>query len=276
MPKTNPLSQGAVPAFDLPEVKVAHHAGLFGDFPEVVGAHIETLRQNPNPTSKIKADFFQNLCDTVDHDRFRALQREFVRKDRYEQGKDSNYVQFVKYIDPIVWFDSKLNAALRLRLDVDTRLSILDIGTGPGHFPKVAAFFGHEVLGTELPRVLEGSSMATEMYLALCDLYEVKRIPLAITEFAPLPDFGTRFDIVTAFLNAFSVSANKQPWDISAWDHFLVDLDANVLNPRGRLFMSLALGKITEVVWQHLTSMASFANERSRQLEFSDLSVLRR
>ena len=262
-----------VQPFDLPKVKEEHLPGLFCDFGEVVSAHIATLREKRHPHLALAADFFQHLLETVDHDAFRRLQVEFVSPRWLEPGAASDYQSFIKYVDPIVWFSSKMTVAIHLGLYEGKPQRILDIGTGPGHFPTIARYFGHKVTATELPKVITAPSFSGEFYRALCEVYGIRRVPLAIHEFEPLPYFDDRFDLMTALLAAFNVDKAKQPWSIEAWNHFLTDLKRNVLSEKGRIYMSLAFGKITDEVWAHLESMSCYSIAQSAQIEIRDFTA---
>ncbi len=250
----------------LPNVRDVHTVGVFGRFEDVVDDRIARLEASEEPADKEKVRFFRYLRNLVDHKKFGEMQ-EFQLSDAKLNPKSD----FPKYIDPTIWFESKLAMAQRIGLHERAPLDILDIGTGPGHFPVVAKFYGHRVVGTDVPKLATGNLELGHLYDALNDLYELERLPLRIEEFKPLPPFPRRYGLVTAFLAAFNVDAEKKPWTIEAWRFFLNDLRENVLTEDGELFMALANGKLTPEVWDYLSARAVFKVDASKQIHFTDL-----
>jgi len=263
----------AVEPFYLPLVKEVHLPGLFGEFEDVVGEHVKTLRGSRDPDAAIKADFFDELLGTVDRRKFRELQRRFVSRQWLEGEKNGMDASFVKYVDPVVWFDSKLNLALHLGLFEMKSRRILDIGTGPGHLPRVAAAFGHRATGTELPSRLVENTFSGRLYRALCEVYEVERIPLRIGTLEALPDLGERFTLVTSTLTQFNIDDQGRPWSPRAWTHFLTELDDHVLVPGGRLYMILTRRNAIDESWEYLSAMASESRRGACRLDFRNLSA---
>lgn len=250
----------------LPKVREVHHLGVFGRFEDVIDDRIAQLSASSDPFDAEKARFFRYLRERVDADKFGKMQ-DFQLSD----GKLNLNSDFPKYIDPTIWFESKLAIAQRIGLPTRPPLHILDIGTGPGHFPVVAEFYGHSVVGTDVPKLATGIVESGHLYDALGDIYKTRRIPLRIDQFTPLPPFERRYDLVTALLAAFNVDPEKKPWTIEAWKFFLNDLRENVLTEDGDLFMALADGKLTPEVWEYLSTRAQSVTEKSRQLHFVDL-----
>ncbi|MBV9529368.1 MAG: hypothetical protein JOZ79_13545 [Sphingomonas sp.] len=251
----------------LPAVKDLHLDGVFGNFDDIVDREIAACEKSEDKFDQEKARFFRYLKSHVDSQKFGEMQ-EFQLSG---QGKLRLESDMVKYIDPAIWFDSKLRMALRVGLNRRDPIDILDIGTGPAHFPVVAEFYGHRVIGTDVPYKRTGELEPGNLYEALGQLYKVSRIPLRIEQYVPLPDFGRRFGMVTAFLAAFNVDSEGKPWTIDAWKFFLKDLHDNVLAEGGELFMSLANGKLTDEVWDYLSERAVFTNKH-RVIHFTDLA----
>ncbi len=78
----------------------------------------------------------------------------------------------------------------------------------------------------------------------LVDLFGVERKVWRIQPFEPLPDFGRKFDLITAFSTAFHRSADKSvAWGIDEWNFFLDDLFARQLKPGGQVFFDINSGK---------------------------------
>lgn len=253
----------------LPRVKPIHHEGVFGHFDDVTNKAIARLDGMVDRGAQEKARFFRYLKERVDAHKFGEMQ-EFQLAD----GKVRMDSDIVKYIDPSIWFESKIDQALRLGLDQREPIDILDIGTGPGHFPVVAEFYGHRVVGTDLPYRTTGKLERGHIYDALADIYGVNRIPLKIEAFTPFPALDRRYGMVTAFLAAFNIDANRKPWSADAWRFFLADVRDNVLTDNGEIYMTLDDNKLSEESWAYLTSRAVFVNNKAKQVRIADLSNL--
>ncbi len=251
----------------LPKVRPSHLPGIFGKFEDVVCAAIKSLEATTEPFNQEKLKLFRFILARVDTEKYGAMQ-----EIQLADGKLNLATDIVKYIDPVGWFESKLRAALLVGLDKRAPLEILDIGTGPAHFPVIAEFYGHKVLGTDLPYRTTGKLERGHIYDALAEIYGVRRIPLKVLPFTPLPLLDQRYDMVTAFLAAFNLDAEKKPWTTEAWTFFLNDLHRNVLTENGELFMSLADEKLTDEVWAFLKAHAVFSNDTSKQIHIIDFS----
>ena len=251
----------------LPKVKELHHDGVFGEFEDVVDRTIERCERSSDPVEKEKARFFRYLKERVDPVKFGEMQAIQLAEGKVRPDSD-----MVKYIDPSAWFDSKVQAALRIGLDRRAPMDILDIGTGPAHFPVVAEFYGHHVIGTDLPYRTTGRLERGHLYDALSDIFKVRRIPLKVEQYVPLPPFDRRFGLVTAFLAAFNLDPERKPWSIDAWNFFLNDLRSNVLTADGDVFMILSDDKLTPEVWDYLSERAVFTNPTRKQIHIKDLS----
>jgi len=251
----------------LPNVKDLHHDGVFGEFDDIMDREIAACDGSGDWFDQEKARFFRYLKERVDSRAFAAMQ-EYQLSGQSKLRLDSD---MVKYIDPAIWFDGKLRMVVLAGLHKRPPIEILDIGTGPAHFPVAAEFYGHHVIGTDLPYRKTGELEPGNLYEALGEIYGIKRIPLKVEQYVPLPPFDRRFGMVTAFLAAFNIDAEKKPWSVEAWKFFLKDLHDNVLVEGGELFMSLANGKLTPEVWSWLAERASFTNA-NRVIHFKDMA----
>jgi hypothetical protein len=229
-----------------------------------VQRRISALRSHNSATNCDTARFFEFLLSEVDADEYSLIQ------EHYRASPDGT----TKYLDPITWFESKLRTARRLGLDKSPSLKILDLGTGPGHFPVVARYYGHDVTGTDLPGVSGGVDNTGHLYDSLCGIYRVKRISHVVRPNQPLTGLGDRYDMVTAFLAAFNVDAEKKPWTRQHWEFFLKDLGNNVTTDRGTVFLVLDNKKLTDESWSYLSSLAEWAECRSKQVLISNLRGL--
>ena len=247
--------QYRIPPVPLRYVNERYYPGVFGDFTQVVEAHLGQLRRNSDSESTEKARFFEYLLTQVDAERYAELQDAYLRSMFHDQA-------FLKYLDAISWFEHKLSYAYQLELDKKPPTRILDLGTGPGHFLVIARFYGHEAIGTEIP----GERWSTNFYDELAELYRIERIRHRVLPYQELSDLPSGFQLVTAFSVAFNCAYGGKPWDRDAWDFFLRSLNQHVLAARGALFMTLMKEKLTKESWDYLVSKAKWVDGREFQV----------
>jgi cyclopropane fatty-acyl-phospholipid synthase-like methyltransferase len=103
-----------------------------------------------------------------------------------------------------------------LELDQGPPLRILDLGCGFGYFLYGARFFGHHVVGLDIP---------DPYFQDITDLFKLKKVVHTIQPFQPLPDLpGAPFDRVTAFATMFDNAGHPGQWGKKEWVWFLKDL----------------------------------------------------
>lgn len=252
--------------FDLPKVKEQHYPGLFNSFEETVNKRIDELKEDGRPISFEMIGFFGFLLKEIDPKDFFEMQQHFLNAETTPRNSDH-----FKYIDPIIWFESKIRVAILAGLNKCPPMRILDFGTGPGHFPMVARYYGHEVVGTDLPLRSSGMEKHGHLYDALCELYKVQRISHRIYPMKPLKGLDAPYDMVTAFLAAFNMDENKQPWNKEYWEYFLTDVADNVCRGDGKVLMSLANNKLTPEVWEYLKSFTTWNRDQAKLMYMDDL-----
>ena len=76
------------------------------------------------------------------------------------------------------------------------------------------------------------------MFAEITSLLGVRRVIQRIRAFHPLPDFGEKFDLITAFMICFNSHRRPNLWGVAEWDFFLDDI-AKHLAPRGRIWLEL-------------------------------------
>jgi hypothetical protein len=156
--------------------------------------------------------------------------KEFERiKHRYfNADPDPGYS---KYLD----LDRHLAAAIdrceRAGVGTQTKLAILDVGTGAGYFPFVCQNLGHTAGALDVPN--------HTFYSEMIQLLGVVCHPHRIRAFEPLPRLGRKYDLVTAFAICFNNHARDDLWGPREWDFFLCDLRDNVLARDGRALLEL-------------------------------------
>lgn len=136
-----------------------------------------------------------------------------------------------KYLDLDTWLGRHVTHAEAIGLLDSPPRRILDIGTGNGYFPFICRRFGHDVVATDVDSV--------ELYDDLVSLLGIRRVVNAVETFRPLPDFGDRFDLVTAFNVVFDRIDDTTTWTPKEWGFFLEDLRDHVLRPEGQIVIKL-------------------------------------
>ena len=136
-----------------------------------------------------------------------------------------------KYFNTAYWLRQNVQRALYLGLNRIQPINILDIGCGFGYFPYVGKFYGHNVIGIDLP--------GDTLFHKASEFLDIERRDITITPHTPLPDFGQKFDLVTSFQVCFNGHIEGEIWQQKEWDFFLEDLFANHINPNGKLYLEL-------------------------------------
>ncbi len=173
-------------------------------------------------------------------DSFRA--RRLLNKIGKERLRDiqtrsaSSNSHYAKYADAERWLTRNIPRIRKLGLDRSSPKDILDLGCGAGFFLFIAKQFGHSGIGLDVGH--------HEVCNELGDLFGVERKVWRIQAFEPLPDFGRKFDLITAFSTAFHRSADKSmAWGPEEWNFFLDDLFERQLEPGGQIFFDINSGK---------------------------------
>jgi len=139
-----------------------------------------------------------------------------------------------KYLESERWLQVMWRQAKQLDLHKRKSQRILDLGTGPGHFPYVCQVLGHEAWGLDRP--------GTAAYEELTKWMGVKVVPHKIRPRVPLPALPGRFDLVTAFRIGFNSKGrhgNFVLFDLEDWAFFLDDIRDRILTPDGRLVLKM-------------------------------------
>ena len=168
----------------------------------------------------------RGLVEKIDQDRLREIQNRYARSTSV----------YTKYADVSRWMKRNLPRVRRLGLDQSSPKDILDIGCGAGFFLFIAKQFGHSGIGLDVGH--------HEVCNELLGLFGVERRVGRVEAFQPLPDFGRKFDLITAFSTAFHRSSDKTvAWGTDEWNFFLDDLFERQLKPGGEIFFDINSGK---------------------------------
>src|SRR5437773_4075824 len=135
-----------------------------------------------------------------------------------------------KYLNLDRWIGVNIRRIRQLELDVARPKRILDLGCGAGYFLYIAQLLGHSGVGLDMDRL--------SMFREITRLLGVRRVVQRIEAFRPLPDFGQKFDVITAFMICFNNHKMPDLWKVPEWEFFLDDL-AKHLTPRGRVWLEL-------------------------------------
>ena len=143
---------------------------------------------------------------------------------------NTGHPHYKKYFNMNYWLRKNMQRALFLGVNrTQKRMKILDIGAGFGYFPFVSSFFGHDVVGVDLP--------GDQLFEEAARFLEVERKHHEIKAMEKLPDLGGKFDMITAFQVCFNDHYEDKPWGMAEWTFFLDDVLDNQLNPGGKLYM---------------------------------------
>jgi SAM-dependent methyltransferase len=164
----------------------------------------------------------KRVIDTIDPVEFEKIRRRYAVAD---PGAD-----WPKYLDLKRWIGVNIRRIRQLELDLSRPKQILDLGCGAGYFLYIAQLLGHSGLGLDIDRL--------PMFREITRLLGVRRLVQRIQAFHPLPGFGQKFDVITAFMVCFNDHKMPGLWGVPEWDFFLDDL-AKHLKPRGRVWLEL-------------------------------------
>jgi SAM-dependent methyltransferase len=122
---------------------------------------------------------------------------------------------YTKYLTLEHHMQRAARQATTLGLHESRPLRVLDLGCGSGYFLATARYLGHEVLGLDMP--------GNEMFDDTLSLLNIPQVDQVIESFAPLPELGAPFDLITGHQVWFNWTGRKDPWNIHEWSYFLDD-----------------------------------------------------
>jgi SAM-dependent methyltransferase len=157
----------------------------------------------------------------IDQNRAREIQQRYA----------NSTAGYAKYANIEPWLRLNRERVQDLKLHRLPPKGVLDLGCGGGFFLFILKNLGHSPLGLDVERV--------PLFGELLELFGVPRVVHAISAFEPLPDFGRKFDWITAFsTNFYLYHPAKKRWEAPEWDFFLRDLQHH-LAPGGKVFFGL-------------------------------------
>jgi SAM-dependent methyltransferase len=200
-------------------VEFRHKLRKLVDGRSIASARKHTLRLLR--TNRFSLDT-KRVIETIDPSGFEHIRQRYAVAN---PGAD-----WPKYLDLDRWIEINIRRIRELELDLSRSKRILDLGCGAGYFLYIAQLLGHSGLGLDMDRVA--------MFRDITRLLGVRRVVQRIEAFRPLPDFGQKFDLITAFMICFNEHKMPGLWKMPEWDFFLDDL-AKHLKPRGRVWLEL-------------------------------------
>jgi len=175
----------------------------------------------------------ENLLASFDGAEFQRIQKQHgVTEPTHSNRK---YISF-----PLPWLDKNIRRIQAVGLDYGARRNVLDLGCGAGYFLYIAQLLGHRAIGLDIDN--------EPIFRKMTSLLKVDRRVCGVQAFVALPEFGCKFDIVTAHLICFNGHDTEQVWGVKEWSFFFNDLsrhlqpDAKIdfqLNPEpGNVFLT--------------------------------------
>jgi SAM-dependent methyltransferase len=201
------------------QVRFRHKIRKLVDGQSLVSARKHTLRllrTSRFPLNK------KRVIETIDPVAFEEIRKRYAVAN---PGAD-----WPKYLDLDRWIGINIRRIRQVELDFARPKRILDLGCGAGYFLYIAQLLGHSGIGLDIDRLA--------MFREVTQLLGVHRVVQRIEAFRPLPDFGQKFDLITAFMICFNNHKMPDLWKVPEWEFFLDDL-AKQLTPRGRLWLEL-------------------------------------
>jgi SAM-dependent methyltransferase len=193
-----------------------------------------------NETKDIKErQFYEYMLDTFDFGKYEEIQAKYL-----PLKSESGALGSAKYLRLAHYMKLRYKYVIDLKLDSIQPLNILDIGCGPGHFGYICKYFGHKVIGLDLPD--------TTVYTDIIELLGMERICFAIRPDVPLIE-TRKFDYVTAFHALFfrvnNYGERKKLFSLDNWKFFFTDLIKNHMADHGKIY--LRLNNIREIEGLH-------------------------
>ncbi|MBA3961813.1 MAG: class I SAM-dependent methyltransferase [Chthoniobacterales bacterium] len=164
------------------------------------------------------------------------IDQERLRKLRAELGSPpstapASWRHYAKYLELEKYLRLNIRRVQDLNLHLTSPKDILDLGCGGGFFLFVAQAQGHRGLGLDTGGI--------PVFDELVKLLGVERGIYRIEAEEALPDFGRKFDLITAFSTAFHGGKdNSWRWGPNEWEFLIADLERH-LNPGGQIFFGL-------------------------------------
>lgn len=176
----------------------------------------------------IERRVLESILEKVDFYKYQEIQERHSRS------------RWRKFFGVSKWVTSKYAKARELQLVNSESKQILDIGCGPSYFALVCQPLGHQVVGIDVDN--------EPLYYEINELFRTDWLPQPVRPQQHLPDFGRKFDLITAMSANFPRKPNKKLFDLNDWEFFFDNL-LEILNKNGHI--NLHLNKMTDAVGLH-------------------------
>lgn len=185
-----------------------------------------------------RRDLYRKTIDQIDPSEVAKIQEQYRARLTYFISGDPAVDRAgpEKYFDIPYFVASRTASVLDLGLgDSSIAKSILDIGVGPGHFATLCNALGHRTLGIDTE---------CEFYPELCAALGVERRISPVYRLEKLPDFGRKFDLVTAIWICFDLLGNDERghriyWSLKDWRFLIEDLFEWQITDEGEIYFVL-------------------------------------
>jgi len=162
------------------QVRFRHKIRKLVDGQSLVSARKHTLRLLRTGRFPLNT---KRVIETIDLVGFAQIRKRYAVAD---PGAD-----WPKYLDLDRWIGINIRRIRQIELDLSRPNRILDLGCGAGYFLYIAQLLGHSGVGLDMDRL--------SMFREVTHLLGVRRVVQRIEAFRTLPDFGQKFDVITAF-----------------------------------------------------------------------------
>jgi len=143
---------------------------------------------------------YKNIINSIDSNKISELKVKY--SEIWQEEK--------KFLDYQYWLRRNFLRVAKLNLHKSSPLNILDIGTGVGYFPYICAYYGHSVIGVDVPNI--------DLYNEMAELLNTNRVLEPVEAYKKLPYYGRKFDVVTSFRSYINFDL-KGYWEDEFWGY---------------------------------------------------------
>jgi SAM-dependent methyltransferase len=170
--------------------------------------------------------FSRAIISSINNPGLEAIRKKYKADRTFQDGR--------KYLNATWYVRDNVARAMMLGLHESKAKTILDIGCGAGYFALACTYFGHRVIGFDLPE--------KEFYREMAELFSTERFEGILRPLEPFPlNTSISFDLITAYSVTFAKkfgSNGKADWSRAEWEFFLNDI-CRFLRPGGAIFLRL-------------------------------------
>ena len=199
------------------------------NFREIISFEYKVLNFNLMAIFTVER-IYNKLCKSIDHSSINYL------NSKYRAQIIADPECAAKYSNVGFWLRQNVLRAVKLNLDKNKIIKILDIGCGPGYFLAVLKYLGHDALGLDAP----------DNYLTPTEIEVFREINTSLTtnrQRIPIisntkTEIDQGFDLITSFLVCFNNHKRVDEWTKTEWEYFVNDMKSK-LNYGGLIHLEL-------------------------------------